>query len=632
MRVRSTAFAIAGALALCVYPSGSMAGETAYSAADYRSRGPEDEIVYFVLPDRFENADRTNDSGGLGQDPLRSGFDPARKGFFHGGDLKGLTKRLDYIAGLGATAIWLGPIYKNKAVQGMPGDESAGYHGYWITDFTDVDPHFGTKADLKEFVDAAHARGIKIYLDIITNHSADVIALRECHAKGVSPANAGAGPCPYRSRADYPYTTRGGTGGKKINPGFMGDADEFQTRENFNKLVDPAYAYTPYVPEAEKAIKVPAWMNDVRYYHNRGNTTFEGESSTQGDFVGLDDFMTEDPRVVEGFIDIYGDWIAEFGIDGFRVDTAKHVNPSFWRAFIPAIMARARAEGIQNFYIFGEAVYWTTSELAAFMTEAKFDAALDFPMMQGLRDLLLANGSGYGLSALLASDKIYPAGEATAMIQPVFVGNHDMGRYGGELLRKRPDLTDNQRFMNVRLAHAFLFFFRGAPVIYYGDEQGFTGDGGDQDAREDMFESKVAIYNDNDLIATDATTAQSNFDRAHPLYLAISTMAGVYKANRALRDGAVILRLSEKDGGGLFAFSRIDKTSGDEYLFVANLGLDAQTANIEVDPRSARWTSLIGRCEKNSAATGSLKVRVGPQDFLLCRAARSKRKAETGKQ
>ncbi|MFX4369969.1 alpha-amylase family glycosyl hydrolase, partial [Acinetobacter baumannii] len=91
-------------------------------------------------------------------------------------------------------------------------------------------------------------------------------------------------------------------------------------------LTDPAYAYTPFVPAAEKTVKVPAWLNDPRYYHNRGDSTFAGESARYGDFAGLDDLMTEDPRVVAGFIAIYGSWIDRFGIDGFRVDTARHVN------------------------------------------------------------------------------------------------------------------------------------------------------------------------------------------------------------------------------------------------------------------------------------------------------------------
>src|SRR6202008_3051283 len=106
------------------------------NAAAYRARLPEDEVIYFVLPDRFENGDPSNDRGGLTGDRLTTGFDPTAKGFYHGGDLKGLASRLDYIQGLGATALWVAPVFKNKAVQGPKGQESAGYHGYWITDFT----------------------------------------------------------------------------------------------------------------------------------------------------------------------------------------------------------------------------------------------------------------------------------------------------------------------------------------------------------------------------------------------------------------------------------------------------------------------------------------------------------------
>src|SRR5687768_2594025 len=186
--------AMAMAAALISAPAG---------AGTYLDRSPEDEIVYFVLPDRFENGDPSNDRGGLAGDRLSTGFDPAHKGFYHGGDLKGLTARLDYIVGLGATASWLGPIYKNKPVQVGAGEASAGYPVYWITDFTRVDPHFGDDADLRAFVNAAHARGMKVYLDIITNHTADVIQYKECEGR----------PCPYRSRADYPYSRQGGVAG-----------------------------------------------------------------------------------------------------------------------------------------------------------------------------------------------------------------------------------------------------------------------------------------------------------------------------------------------------------------------------------------------------------------------------------
>ncbi|MDE2220939.1 MAG: alpha-amylase, partial [Gammaproteobacteria bacterium] len=191
--------AVIGALAII----GAGTARHAGAAGDYRSRPPQDEIIYFLLPDRFENGDPGNDRGGLSGDRLHTGYDPTHKGFYHGGDLKGLLSRLDYIQSLGATALWLGPIYQTKPVQGPPGEESAGYHGYWITDFTAVDPHFGTAADMRALVDAVHARGMKLYLDIIVNHTADVIRYREC------PDNQ----CPYRSLADYPYTRRGGVDG-----------------------------------------------------------------------------------------------------------------------------------------------------------------------------------------------------------------------------------------------------------------------------------------------------------------------------------------------------------------------------------------------------------------------------------
>ncbi len=78
------------------------------------------------------------------------------------------------------------------------------------------------------------------------------------------------------------------------------------------------------MPDAERTVKVPAWLNDVTLYHNRGDTTFTGEDSLYGDFFGLDDLFTEHPRVVNGMVDIYKGWIRDFRIDGFRMDTMKH--------------------------------------------------------------------------------------------------------------------------------------------------------------------------------------------------------------------------------------------------------------------------------------------------------------------
>jgi neopullulanase len=576
------------------------------AAESFRDRPPEEEVVYFVLPDRFANGDETNDRGAVPGDRLDHGFDPAHKGFYHGGDLAGLTERLDYIQSLGATAIWLGPIYKNKPVQGSPGNESSGYHGYWITDFTQVDPHFGTREEMKRFVDAAHARGMKVYLDIITNHTADVIKYREC------PEN----DCAYRSHADYPYSARGDTQGAWINEGFSGV--EEQTAENFAKLTDTDYAYTPYVPEGEEGVKVPAWLNDPVYYHNRGDTTFSGESSTFGDFAGLDDLFTENPRVVQGFIDIFGTWIDDFGIDGFRIDTARHVNPEFWQAFVPAMLERAEARGIPNFHIFGEVYDGDPGALARFTRVDGFPSVLDFAFQSTVTDVVAKGAPTASLARLFAADALYEGGVDAAKRLPTFLGNHDMGRFARFVREAYPDASDDEVLKRVILGHAMMFFSRGVPVIYYGDEQGFVGDGGDQDARADMFPSRVATYNDNDLVGTKATTAEANFDMRHPLYEAITGMAKVRGSDPALRSGDQIVR-AYGDKPGLFAFSRRVAGSGGETLAVFNTSDKPISAQVQVDAGSLTWISLHGQCAAAATAPGSYRVELAPLEYLVCK-------------
>ncbi|MBM0107194.1 hypothetical protein JM946_20860 [Steroidobacter sp. S1-65] len=581
----------------------------AADSGDFRARLPQDEIVYFLLPDRFENGDPSNDRGGLRGDRLKTGFDPSHKGFYHGGDLKGLIARLDYIEQLGATAIWLGPIYKNKPVQGPPGNESAGYHGYWITDFTRVDPHFGTQKEMKAFVDAAHARGMKVYLDIITNHTADVISYRQCAASA----------CVYRSPADYPYSRAGGTDGSPINEGFLGE--RVQTEANFARLSRVDYAYDVFVRPHEAKVKVPEWLNDPVYYHNRGETTFSGESATMGDFVGLDDVMTEHPRVLQGFIDIYGKWIDEFGVDGFRIDTAKHVNPEFWQAFVPAMQARARARGIDNFHIFGE-VFVSNADVAMLARHTRVDrlpSVLDFAFRATVIDTLTQGAGSDKLTTLFSSDVLYEGGEVTALQLPTFISNHDVGRFAHYARVNLPGVSDAEVLQRTMLAHAMMFLLRGVPVIYSGDEQGFAGDGTDQDAREDMFPSQVAVYNDNVLLGTQAATAQSNFDRNHPLYRTIQELAALRKQHAALRQGKQIVRnYAEKPG--LFAVSRIDPQTQREIVIAFNTSTQPLLANVEIDVRTRAFTSLKGACGPQPSAPGSYRVMIEPLSYVVCAA------------
>ena len=577
------------------------------NAADaVRDRAPTDEIIYFVLPDRFENGNPANDRGGVSGDRLQNGFDPTSKAFFHGGDLQGLTARLDYIQALGATAVWLTPVFKNKPVQGGPGQESAGYHGYWITDFTSIDPHLGDEAQMQAFVRAAHARGMKVYLDIIANHTADVIAYRECPTD----------KCPYRSRAEYPYSRHGGLQGEPINDGFTGN--------NFEKLTRPDFAYTPYLPAGEEHSKVPAWLNDPLLYHNRGNTTFEGESSQFGDFVGLDDLMTENPRVVQGMIEIYGGWIDRYGIDGFRIDTARHVNPEFWQAFVPAMLQRAAARGIPHFHIFGEV---STSDidvalLARYTRVAKLPAVLDFAFANAVRATVAGNAGTDKLARLFADDALYEGGEQTALQLPTYVSNHDSGRFGFHVRAARPQASDEEVLKRVLLAHAMLLTLRGVPVVYYGDEQGFTGVGGDQDARQDMMKSRTPSYMADRRIGVGLKPdlqPTNNFNLEHPIALQIAKLSAVRRAQAALRSGRQLVR-NYAESPGLFAVSRIDPTTGREIAIAFNTSLQPLSTVIEVDAGSRRFSALYGHCESEVSAPGSYRVVLAPLDFVVCAA------------
>jgi glycosidase len=495
-------------------------------------------------------------------------------------------------------------------VQGEPGRESAGYHGYWITDFTHVDPHFGTDADFKALVDAVHARGMKLYMDIVANHTADVIRYREC------PKN----DCAYRSQADYPYTRRGGTAGAPINDGFRGDED--RSAANFARLKSPDWAYTPYIPAGLEHLKVPDWLNDPIWYHNRGDSTFAGESSTYGDFSGLDDVYTENPRVVRGMIDIYGGWIDRFGIDGYRIDTAKHVNPQFWQAFVPAMLARAKARGIPHFHIFGEVSSGEDdpSLLAEHTRVDHLPAVLDFAFRNVVGRTLAGLHGTDALAKLFDADVLYASGEATARQLPTFLSNHDDGRLGYLLRHFGPKVDDAGLFERVKLGHALLLTLRGVPTIYAGDEQGFTGFDRDQGAREDQFGSKVAAYNAETLLGTGATTATPNFHTDHPLYRLVSELAHLRQAEPALRRGTHKLRYaSEKPG--LLAISRFDPATGRELLLAFNTSTAPMHQQVLVDVASRHFSSLHGQCAPEASAPGSVTVDLPPLGFVVCKAA-----------
>ena len=547
-----------------------------------------DESFYFVMADRFANGSAANDTGGISGDRLQHGFDPTQRGFYQGGDLKGLLDRIDYIQGLGTTSIWLTPSFKNKAVQ-LEDGPSAGYHGYWVTDFTQIDPHLGTNAELRALVDAAHAKGMKVYFDIITNHTADVIGYREGARTAYVPKDVE----PYRTAAGTPFDDRDYAGTNTFPP------------------LSPttSFPYTPVLDPAEQNLKVPAWLNDVTLYHNRGNTTFVDEDSYYGDFFGLDDLFTEHPTVVDGMIDIYKTWIGDLGIDGFRIDTMKHVNDEFWQKFGPEVLAYAKSQGKDEFFMFGEVFDTTKSFTSQFTTRDKMQAVLDFPFQEAARNFASKSLRTDQLRDFFNNDDWYTDADSNVYQLPTFLGNHDMGRIGYFVKADNEGALEDELVARDRLAHELMYFSRGNPVVYYGDEQGFTGTGGDQVARQTMFASQVGEYLDDDLLGTDNTHAQDNFVTTHPLYQKIHDLALLTTEHPALRNGAHQHRYGS-DQAGIYAFSRLHRGEQREYVVVLNNSESEKTAQIPTYVANGAFTRIYGSGPEQLVSNGNLELSV----------------------
>ena len=532
-----------------------------------------DEQFYFVMTDRFKDGDPTNNTAGLGSDPMVSGYDPTKKGFYNGGDLAGLRSQLDYIEGLGTSAIWLTPSFMNRPVQGVGANASAGYHGYWITDFTRIDPHLGTNAELSALIDDAHARGMKVYFDIITNHTADVIDYEE---KAYS----------YIDKATSPYTT---AAGEIFDPADVAGSADFPALS-----AATSFPYTPTLTPENANVKVPAWLNDPTRYHNRGDSTFEGESVLDGDFSGLDDLMTENPVVVDGFVDVYQDWV-DFGIDGFRIDTVKHVNLEFWQTWSKEVLDYAKAQGKPDFFMFGEVYDANAANLSPYVRKTDMNSVLDFAFQSQATNFAAGN-SAKGLSTLFASDDLYTTPDSNAAALPTFLGNHDMGRIGYFLKNSASPVQRDE------LAHELMYLTRGQPVVYYGDEQGFAGAGGgnDQSARQNMFATQVEEFATQPLITGEIAGSVDRFDTDAPLYQHIAALSTLRATHPALAQGAQIERYADT-GSGVYAFSRVDRAEKIEHLVGVNNSAADKTVAVDSLTPGASFSVLYGPA--TSAAT-----------------------------
>ena len=490
------------------------------------------------MPDRYANGDPGNDTGGRGGTRPTTGYDPSGSGWFHGGDLKGLTGTctdpvhgLRRLKDLGFTSIWVTPPVGQQVSSG----DSAGYHGYWGLDFLHVDPHLGTDADFGAFVACAHSLGLKVIMDVVVNHTGDTVRL---------PGGSTYSDVPYRNCR-----------GRTFDPA------RYVTAAHFPCLRARDMPRVPFYLPGEAHLKSPAWLNDPLNYHDRGDIDFGSCSQTcfeQGDFFGLDDLFTEKPAVMKGLAAIYGGWIARYKLDGFRVDTARHVNAAFFRLWVPRIRAAAKAAGVPDFQIFGEVPLNDAIDLAPYVRTRGVPNVLDFPLQDAATSFVAADSSAKAVANRLADDDYFRLADGVDPSPATFLGNHDMGRAAFQI-RSRMQPDDGALLQRTLLGYDLLYLLRGAPVVYYGDEVGMIGSGGDKAAREDMFPTQVADWRTEPRLGSPPIGTGSSFDvHDNPIELRLRELAAVREAHPALATGPTIVRSAS---GRLLVVSRIDTGS-----------------------------------------------------------------------
>jgi glycosidase len=336
-----------------------------------------DSVLYFVILDRFADGDAHNNRA----------VNIRQKGTFHGGDLAGLRQQLDEIASLGATAIWITPVVDqiDGFVTGA-GFPDWGYHGYWADDFSKVDPRFGTEAELKALVDDAHARGLKVILDVVYNHAG----------------------------YDSKYVT------------------------------DP---------------RTSGWLR-------------VGGSCGTDDLTlcvsGLPDFKTEQPEVADFVMKSQIERAKRVGLDGFRLDTVKHVDHSFWQEH----RRRTREQVAENFFLVGEVWGGDAGSLDPWFAGDEMDAGFDFSFQGNVLGWLQGRGRTVAFDRYLKSREKVRQGYLLSQ----YLSSHDVK---GAL-----SILEGDREL-FRLAALLQMTTQGMPTIFYGEEVGRPG-GDWPDNRSDM--------------------------------------------------------------------------------------------------------------------------------------------------
>jgi glycosidase len=543
-----------------------------------------DEVIYQVVVDRFADGDVNNN--------WNITHDPSELTRYHGGDWQGLIDHVDYLEALGVSAIWISPIVEN--VEEDAG--IAGYHGYWTRSFVDVNPHFGDLLKLRELVDVMHQHGIKVIVDIVVNHIGQLFYY-DINQNGQPDittwyATDGSDSLDIVTEWDPAFDSRG--------------------IQSFTSLGEsgPAPLEWVYMPEITRTPPEPAEFWDDSWYHRRGRVTDWGdlEQVQLGDFPGgLKDLATEREDVREALVAVFSDWITQTDIDGYRIDTVKHVEREFWQVFTTAIRAHAQSLGKENFFLFGEVFDGDDALIGSYTGEGLLDSNVYFSQKYQVFDGVFKGGGPTSTIKTLFDqrDTHYgtaptgPAGIAARDLLVNFLDNHDVPRF----------LYGESDTSALKAALLFQLTEDGIPCIYYGTEAGFNG-GNDPANREPLWLAH----------ATD-----------HELFSYISSLTQLRRSSPALSRGSLNLiwttdHVGEEEDAGILAFERWYQEEGALVLINTHPFKTSVTAygETELPVSFAPGTTLTQAWPPEGAgsswtvsATGTLRVELAPRFGLV---------------
>ena len=244
---------------------------------------------------------------------------------------------------------------------------------------------------------------------------------------------------------------------------------------------------------------------------------------------------------------------------------------------------------------------------------------IDFPLQDTLVRYAGGSAGSRGIAVRLADDDYFRGPSGLAPTPATFLGNHDIGRAAAKI-REQTQAEGAELLARVELGYSLLYLLRGAPTVYYGDEVGMMGRGGDKAARQDMFATRVAEWQTEQRVGSPPIGTGSAFDLGgHPIAAHLRALGALRDANPALSAGASIVRLAQD---GVLAVSRIDRDARREYVAVFNAGEEPAPVTVQTATPSAPWDALIGGLgpAATSAANGRVTVTVPALSTLLLRA------------